>query len=97
MPDRLDLIFVVLGLLVSAGLISALGYALKKWIEEKIDEATSSIQPTANGGLSLPDAARAATEARDEVRSLRVTQLEIHEMLGELRGGFAAHLVNHAK
>ena len=87
---------VLIGLVITS-LIGVLVWAAKRWLQDEIERATYPIQKHANGGLSLPDVAKAAAETKQDVRDMRETQLEIHAILGEIRGGFAAHLVNHAK
>lgn len=46
----------------------AIKYAVVRPIKSYIDQATYPIQPTANGGLSLPDIAKAVHELRQELR-----------------------------
>ena len=96
-PDHAADVAVGVVVLLISGLFGLFAYAGKQWLKGEIERATYPIQKHANGGLSLPDVAKAVTESKQDVRDMRETQLEIHAMLGEIRGGFAAHLVNHAK
>ena len=87
---------VIIGFFIT-GLLGALVWAGKRWLQDEIARATYPIQRHANGGLSLPDVAKAAADTKQDVRDMRETQLEIHKLLGEISGSFQTHLVNHAK
>lgn len=45
---------------------------LKKVIHEEVEEFTAPIQPTANGGLSLPDVSRKVDKLEDTIENVKV-------------------------
>ena len=45
---------------------------LKRIIHDEVEEFTAPIQPTANGGLSLPDVARKVEKLEDTIENVKV-------------------------
>lgn len=45
---------------------------LRKTIHEEVEEYTKPIQPSANGGLSLPDVARKVEKLEDTVENIKI-------------------------
>lgn len=45
---------------------------LRKTIHEEVEEYTQPIQPTANGGLSLPDVARKVERLEDTIENVKI-------------------------
>lgn len=85
---------VAIGLLLT-GLFGLVAFAAKKWVEDVVTKATYPLQPHANGGLSLPDVARAARRTEEAVEAIADRQLDIYKMVGEVSGAVSAHLKNH--
>lgn len=54
---------------------------LKKVINEEISEATRPIQPTANGGLSLPDVARKVDRLENTLEQVMRDNLETRDII----------------
>lgn len=54
---------------------------LKRIIHEEVEEFTAPIQPTANGGLSLPDVARKVERLEDTIENVKVDLKEDTERL----------------
>ena len=54
---------------------------LKRIIHEEVEEFTAPIQPTANGGLSLPDVARKVEKLEDTIENVKVDLKEDTERL----------------
>jgi hypothetical protein len=54
---------------------------LKKIIHDEVEEFTAPIQPTANGGLSLPDVARKVERLEDTIENVKVDLKEDTERL----------------
>lgn len=55
--------------------------SLRSIIREEIEEFTKPIQPTANGGLSLPDVSRKVDTLEQAIVGLKVSSDETREML----------------
>ena len=99
MPDLTAIqdhaIDVIVGLIIT-GLLGLLALGLKSWLREEITKATYPLQPHANGGLSLPDVAKTATETKQDVKEMLGRQIEIHGDVQKLVGIVQTHLQNHA-
>lgn len=54
---------------------------LKKVIHEEVEEFTAPIQPTANGGLSLPDVARKVEKLDNTIENVKIDLREDTERL----------------
>lgn len=54
---------------------------LKKVIHEEVEEFTQPIQPTANGGLSLPDVARKVEKLDSTIENVKIDLKEDTERL----------------
>jgi hypothetical protein len=68
---------IILGFVVSViGAFTALSRwwmkQLKRIIHDEVEEFTAPIQPTANGGLSLPDVARKVERLEDTIENVKV-------------------------
>ena len=62
---------------------------LRKTIHEEVEEYTKPIQPSANGGRSLPDVARKVERLEDTVENIKIDIKEdnkrIEKSIGDLR------------
>lgn len=54
---------------------------MRKMVREELSVATAQIQPTANGGLSLPDIARRTEKLEQSMNNLCKNQEETRELL----------------
>lgn len=54
---------------------------MRKMVKEELSVATAQIQPTANGGLSLPDVARKTDKLEQRMDELCKSQEETKELL----------------
>jgi hypothetical protein len=54
---------------------------MRKMMVEEIGRATTQIQPTANGGLSLPDVARKTDALEKKVNEMHKDQIETKELI----------------
>lgn len=57
---------------------------LRKMIREEVQEFTAPIQPTANGGYSLPDVSRKVDAVEKTLADLGKTSAENRELLAKL-------------
>jgi pilus assembly protein TadC len=58
---------------------------LKKTIHDEVEDFTQPIQPTANGGLSLPDVARKVEKLEYSVDDLKEDNKKIEKSIDDLR------------
>lgn len=58
---------------------------LRKTIHEEVEEYTAPIQPTANGGLSLPDVARKVVDLEHSVKDIKEDSKRIEKSIDELK------------
>ena len=70
-------------------------WIVRRWVHELTDhlvdamkEQTKPIQPTANGGLSLPDVVKIVTEIRDY-------QIDTGQRVARIEGALDTHLESH--
>lgn len=85
-------------------------WTAKRWVEEvvanmdrKIEERTSPIQPTANGGKSLPDAITLISKVEHKIDRVHERIDTLHEKVNDvardfehLRGRFEQHIDDKA-